>query len=123
MNTANYRLASLEFKIELLERLSRVNANLLEAQGIQQTDLAVMDDLLQGRLHPMVFSGEDLKQMESHLPSGVKDNWVLENVVRTLSLARVKHHQTVRSCGCSLRYHSLAGPITCCMQYMRFHYA
>lgn len=90
LNTATYRLAALEFKLELLERLSRVNANLLEAQGIQQTDLAVMDDLIQGRLHPLIFSADDLERMENNLPLGVKDNWVLGSTIRTLSLARVK---------------------------------
>lgn len=84
------RIMNLEFRIELLERVSRINGNLLEAQGVQQTDMAILDDLMRGNLHPRVLSEEDLRNLTETLSVKNRDNWVISNFLRAHRAATVR---------------------------------
>lgn len=84
------RVVSLEFRVDMLERLSRISVSLLEAQGIQQSELAILDDLMGGRLHPRVLSDGELSNLVCTLPESEGKSWVSANWVQALRVASVR---------------------------------
>lgn len=84
------RVSILEFKVEMLERLTRVNANLFEAQSIQSRDISIIDDLIKNKLHPTVLSEKDIRDLTSKLPDRIQNSWITGSPMLALSTATVR---------------------------------
>lgn len=56
----NKEISSLKFKMSVYEYLTLLNSQLLEIQNHQATEMSILDDLYQSKLHPFLIDADNL---------------------------------------------------------------